>query len=47
MAEGYRAARQHDIACNKLIQHRPDNPYKEDSKEAKAWQHGWELFYEE
>lgn len=47
MAGGYRAAREHDMACREQIQCRPDNPYKKDSREAEAWQYGWELFYEE
>lgn len=48
MAEGYRAAREHDIANRGLVtQCRPDNPHKEGSREAQAWQYGWELFYEE
>lgn len=47
MAEGFRAARQHDIACRGLVQCRPDNPYKEGSPEAKAWESGWRLFHEE
>lgn len=46
LAKGFRAAREHDIACRGLVQRRPDNPYEEGSPEAEAWQHGWELFYE-
>ena len=46
MAEGFRTAREHDIACRGLVQCCSDNPYKEGSSEANAWQHGWELFYE-
>lgn len=46
IAEGFRAAREHDIACRGLVQRRPDNPHKENSLEAAAWQHGWELFHE-